>query len=232
MLPSASFHTPLPLTELLQNSIYYPFSHFDGSVVKAYGKDFQNFVYCDYGVTEADLVAKIETFRGYDVLTHRPVQKEELVPNGWKPQMPRHLLANYGKYADWGVIKPPFAYWALYQRKPEYSDMHGPTQFSLLFVGGEGVATYQALYWSNGLTAKAIAIVQPGMGFGYNWTNFLDGSKTLGYVATENPHGQPDFIIACSPKLLNWPDYPRHSTMRPCRVSRESSRTFYEFPHV
>jgi hypothetical protein len=42
--------------------------------------------------------------------------------------------------------------------------MHGPARFSLLFVGGEEVATYQALYWGNKVTATTIAIVQLGTG--------------------------------------------------------------------
>lgn len=227
LTPVSIYINPFPITELLEKSIYYPSSHFDGSVVKAYAYDHPSFVYCDYGVTEADFVAEIQTFWGYDVLAHRPVQEDELVPNGWQPQMPQHLLASYGKYPDY--VKPPFAHWAVYERKPDYSDMHGPVRFSLLFVGGEGVATYQALYWSNRTTARAVAIVRPGTGFGCNWTNFLDGTKALGYVVTHNPHGQPDFIISHSRQLLNWRSYPRQTNQRSCRFSRDRSGYFYEY---
>ena len=231
-LTPASIHTiPFPIAELLENSVYYPSSHFDGSVVKAYAHDHPSFVYCDYGVTEDQFMAEIQTFRGYDVLAHRPVQKDELIPNGWQPQQPpHHLLANYGKYPDY--IKPPFAHWAVYERKPEYSDRHGPVRFSLLFVGGEGVATYQALYWSNRTTPKAVAIVRPGTGFGLNWTNFLDGTKALGHVVTQNPHGTPNLIITCSRQLLNWPNYPRQTNERSCRFSRDRSGYFYEYARL
>lgn len=229
-LTPASIHTiPFPIAELLENSIYYPSSHFDGSVVKAYAHDYPSFVYCDYGVTEDDFMAEIQTFRGYDVLAHRPVQKDELIPNGWQLQLPHHLLHNYGRYPNY--IKPPFAHWVVYERKPEYSDMHGPARFSLLFVGGEGVATYQALYWSNRATAKAVAIVRPGTGFGNNWTNFLDGTKALGYVVTQNPYGSPDFIITCSRQLLKWQTYPRQTGERSCRFSRDHSGYFCEHAH-
>lgn len=227
-LAPASIHTiPFPITELLENSIYYPSSYFDGSVVKAYAHDYQSFVYCDYGVTEEDFLAKLETFRGYNVLAHRPVQKEELIPDGWELQIPRQLLANYGKYPDY--IKKPFAHWALYERKPEYSDTHGPVRFSLLYIGGEGVATYQALYWSNQITALAVAIIRPGTGFGLNWTNFLDGEKALGYVVTQNPYGQPNFLIADSRQLLHWNTYPQPTNERSCRYSRERFCFFYEY---
>ena len=227
-LTPASIQTgPLPLAQLLENSLYYPSSHFDGAVVKAYAKDFSSFIYCDYGVTEEELLEQLQTFRGYDVLAHRAVKKEELVPNGWEPQLPRHLLADYGKYPDY--IKVSFAHWAVYERKPEYKDMHGPVRFNLLYIGGEGVATYQALYWSNRTTAKAVAIVRPGMGFGHNWTSFLDGNKALGYVVTKNPHGQPDFITTESRGLLRWESYPLTTHERYCRYSREGIANFQEF---
>ena len=228
ILTSASIQTSsLPIAELLKNSVYYPSSQFDGSVVKAYAHDYQSFVYCDYGVTEAELITQLQTFRGYHVLAHRPVQQEELIPNGWQPQVPRHLLSDYSKYPDY--VKPPFAHWAIYERKPEYSETHGPVRFSLLYIGGEGVATYQALYWSNRTTAKAIAIVRPGTGFGFNWTNFLDGEKALGYVVIQNPHGQPDFILTDSRHLLNWGRYPSQTNERFCRFSREHLASFYEY---
>ena len=230
LTPATILSGPFPLTELLRNSIYYPSSHFDGSLVKAYAHDYQNFVYCDYGVTEDDFMTKLETFRGYDVLGHRPVLQEELIPNGWQPQIPHHLLDNYGKYPNF--IKPPFAHWALYERKSTYSDMHGPVRFSLLFVGGEGVATYQALYWSNRTTAKAVAIIRPGTGFGGNWTNFLDGEKALGYVVNQNPNGQPDCIITHDDGLLKWRNYSRPTDKRSSRFSRDQYGHFFEYARV
>lgn len=224
----ASIHSePFPLMQLLNGSLYYPSSHFDGAVVKAYAHDFASFVYCDYGVTEAELLVQLQTFRGYDVLFHRPVRQEELVPNGWTFDLPRHLLANYGKYPD--HIKPPFAHWAVYERKPEYTDMHGPMRFSLLYIGGEGVATYQALYWSNQTTDRAVALVKPGTGFGLNWTNFMNGNKALGYVVTQNPHGHPDFIASDAAGLIRWRNYPRVIKSRSCRYTREHVGHFYEY---
>ncbi len=36
------------------------------------------------------------------------------------------------------------------------------------------VATHQALFWTNRKSAKALAIIQPGAGFGLKWTDFRD----------------------------------------------------------
>ncbi len=197
-----------PIASLLTYSIYYPASGFDGSIVKHYASTCSNFVYCDYGVKEDEFLKQIETFSGYDVLTYRPITQAELVPAGWQPTIPAHLLVNYDKYAGMLADKPPFAYWVACQRKSGYDDEHGPLQFNLLFICGEGVATYQALYWSNRLTAKVVAVVRPGTGFGFNWTNFRDGQQALGYVVMKNPHGQPDYLIGELGQPLNWKCYP------------------------
>lgn len=107
--------------------------------------------------------------------------------------------------------------------------MHGPVRFSLLFIGGEGVATYQALYWSNKTTAKAVAIIHPGTGSGFNWTNFLDGEKALGYTVTKNPYGQPDSMISHSRELLHWHGYPHPTNERFCRFSQDRTAAFYDY---
>ena len=197
-----------PIADLLTDSLYYPASGFDGSIINQYARQYRNFVYADYGVRENEFLAQIETFNGYDVLTCQPITQAELVPTGWQPTIPAYLLVNYDKYAGMLADRPPFVYWVVCQRKPNYDDSYGPAKFNLLYVCGEGVATYQALYWSNKLTAKAIAIIRPGTGFGFNWTDFRDGQQALGYVVMKNPYGQADYLISEPGKPLYWRSYP------------------------
>ena len=67
---------------------------------------------------------------------------------------------------DWMV-----SHWAIFQRKPQTNHGHGPERFSLLFISGEGVATYQAIYFSN--KCRPMGIVLRGYsGFAGNWTKF------------------------------------------------------------
>ena len=47
---------------------------------------------------------------------------------------------------------------------------------------------------SNRTTAKALAIIQPGTGFGLNWTDFRDKNGSLAWVVNNNPAGQPEII--------------------------------------
>ncbi len=83
----------------------------------------------------------------------------------------------------------------MYERKPAFDDRHGAKKFSLIYIGGEGVATYQALYWSNKKYPKALAIIQPGTGFGLNWTDFTKESKELAWVVLNNKYGVPEIIL-------------------------------------
>ena len=186
-----------PLQELLKDSFYYPSCGFDGGIVRdcnTIGRELKivSFIYCDYATGEQAFREEHNTFLGYSILGSRSVKHSELTPNGWFPQFPRNFnLQYYQRYKDtW----QPFINWTVYERNENRGDEHGPKRFSLLYLGGEGVATYQALFWSNKTWPKALAIIQPGTGFGLNWTDFRDRNGALAWVVNNNPAGQPETI--------------------------------------
>ncbi|MCK9204528.1 MAG: hypothetical protein M0P58_08875 [Bacteroidales bacterium] len=185
---------PFPLTNLLNNSLYYPACGFDGNIIRRYSKKIQSFIFCDYATGEDAFMCHLHDFPGYDVFGNRSLKQDELIPNGWQMQIPPHFnIEEYEKYKD--ILKKPFAHWAVYERLATFDDNHGPKRFSLIYIGGEGVATYQALYWSNKKTAKVLAIIQPGTGFGFNWTDFRSKEGPLAWVVLNNKYGTPDAII-------------------------------------
>lgn len=183
-----------PLKDILANSVFYPACDNDGGVVKdcntlnkALG--IENFIYCDYSVSEHQFNESIDTFRGYKVFAMRSLKPTDLTPNGWSPKIPPGLrLQDYNRYRD--AYKKPFAKWVVYERLEEMTDDFGPKRFSLVYIGGEGVATYQALYWSNNACPKALAIIQPGHGFGLNWTDFTQPNGHLHWIVANNPNKQ------------------------------------------
>lgn len=211
----------LPLADLLDNSFYYPSSHIDGGVVKYYSKHIQSFIYCDYSIGEESLLHELHNFSGYNIIGHRSVRKDELIPNGWNVQLPPKF--DFKKYsANKNIIKTPFAHWAIYERDGNLDDNHGAKRFSLIYVGGEGVATYQAIYWSNLKSAKAIAIIQPGHGFGNNWTDFTDINGAFNWVTMNNRHGSPEIIFYGgiggddnNYENLNWSGFIKTDTIKP-----------------
>jgi hypothetical protein len=179
------------LQEMLTNSFFYPACDSDGGVVKDCNKNYQTlgidtFIYCDYAYGEERLNEQMDTFHGYTVVATRSLKPNDLTPNGWNMQMPPHLdLQQYHMFKD--AYKKLFAKWIVYERVPEKGEDFGPKRFSLIYIGGEGIATYQALYWSNNAYPKAIAIIQPGHAFGINWTDFTQAKGYLNWVVFNHP---------------------------------------------
>lgn len=187
----------LPLINILTDSFYYPSSGFDGGIVKdcntkAQDLNITSFIYCDYSVGAVAFETNKDSFVGYHVLGSRHVEHSELIPNGWQPVVPPDVSRD--EYLQTLKHWKSFCTWTIYERDSTLGNEHGPDRFSLLFIGGEGVATYQALYWSNKITAKALALIQPGTGFGLNWTNFKDQNGALSWVINNNPAGKPNII--------------------------------------
>lgn len=206
----------IPICELLENSMYYPSIGFDGGVVKNFSKEIQSFIYCDYGLSEEQLISQMDTFRGYKIFANRKLEQSELTPNGFSMQLPPNFnLDRYNRFHE--KFAKPFAHWTVYERLAEFDDSHGPEKFSLIFIGGEGVATYQALYWSNQKFAKALPIIQPRIGFGLNWTDFRRRDKELAWVFMSNKFGTPETVIyggiSSGYKDFSWEEYEYQSTI-------------------
>ena len=208
-----------PLREVIDGSVYYPACEFDGSPVKVLAKRIDKFVYVDYGVTDEQLERRLQDeryrFRGYHVVHSRLLSKRELVPNGYS--LP-DLQPNDGDpgTARWrmGVgAANPFSRWVVLERDAEYSDDHGPHRFSLLYIAGDGAATYQALYNCNRMGAACVAIIQPGTGFGGNWTDFRDRGQVLGRCIMDLAAVEPPRFLLCDHSRERKPYWPEFSSL-------------------
>jgi hypothetical protein len=99
-----------------------------------------------------------------------------------------------------------FAEWAVYDRKGLYDDDHGPLRFSLLYIGGEGVSTFQSLYFSNRCSPSAIVLIKSD-GFTGNWTNFTYPEQIFARSVMGNPAGQPEYLFIEYGDSSCWPWY-------------------------
>ena len=224
-ITKVQFENAVPIKELLENSLYYPACGFDGGVVKHFSKEVQSFIYCDYATGEKKLNDASNKFYGYRLLFERNVKEAELTPNGWIPIIPPRVnKEKYFKYIK--CFENPFCRWSIYERENDLDDDHGPIRFSVLYIGGEGVATYNALYYSNKTTAKILAIIQPGTGWGLNWTDFRKQDDALGYTVLNNPYGTPDKIvyggIGKDYNDLKWEGYKKMKTIKKYYYSKDS----------
>jgi len=202
---------PFPLKEILTDSLYYPSSAFDGNPVRFLAGNFYSYIYVDYGLTEEQLNTEINNrgFIGYEITARRELTEKDLAPSGWKPVPP---LPEDGdpRSREWFVQKP-FAQWIVFQRKQDFTDDHGPERFSLVYLCADGTAAFQALYISNNIAPKAVAIIQSGIAFGGNYTDFRIQNLLLGRTVLQNPAGMPEYLLNgtwdCSPECACWTQY-------------------------
>jgi hypothetical protein len=192
LTPDSINLAPFPLHELLRESLYYPSCGFDGDPIKHMGGNVLSFVYADYGHTLNAFMSALH-FTGYDLVASRVVTENELAPDGWKPLELRQVDGDPLRYS--GYVKKPFCVWSIFQRRGDFSVTHGPVRFSLLFICADGVATFQALYLANSISPKAVAVIQPGHGFGHNWSDFTDPEQVFARVVLGNPAGKPEMLI-------------------------------------
>ena len=170
-----------PLNDLLKDSFYYPACDIDGGVVKYCNEHFDemgicSYVYVDYTTGKDRLEEHLDGFRGYHLLATR-----RLTPKDIGADKPLQMLDGISPqdYLRWRNDWKPFARWAVFERDFGFGEEHGPKRFSLLYLGAEGAAAYSGLYLANSITPKAMAIIQPGTGFGFNWTDFREPEAPL-----------------------------------------------------
>ena len=198
----------LPLEKILKDSLYYPASNIDGDPVKYLHREIQSFIYVDYAMTPERLHQEINNrgFEGYEVHASRFVEENELAPIGWQPASLQDSDGDLSRMNE-SRTATPFYKWHVFRRKNGFTEEHGPERFSLLYLCADGAAAFQALYHGNQAYPKAIAVVGPGTGFGGNWTDFRERDKILGRSVMENPHGQPELMLCCSPAEAYWPEF-------------------------
>jgi len=188
-----------PIREILKDSLYYPASARDGDPVRYLGGFIHSFVYVDYSIEHDDVLASLHDehhrFRGYNLMWCREISERELAPNGWKPIPPDLERDGNPKTRISWMKRPPYALWAVLERRPEFGEDHGPDRLSLLFICGDGVATFQALYHGNHCAPEVVAIIQPGLGFGGNWTDFRNQDRIFGRSVLQNPYGKPNYLL-------------------------------------
>ena len=160
--------------------VYYPGSGFDGEAVRLFAstKSAHCFIYADYIVSQHTLSQKLDqpngAFTGYKTLARIHLTEQEILARYWV----QHLHQTASKNVTYGFAKElqraPFAFLEVLERKPEFNDSFGAQRIAILFVGGDGVATYDALFCQQD-SKPLFALVLQDHGFGGNYTEFGEG---------------------------------------------------------
>ncbi len=199
------------IKEVLTDSLYYPCSHFDGKPVTHLMGNVYSFIYVDYGVSKDDFCNEVNNhgFDGYHTIYSESIGIDQLVPNGWNvhvtPDESEINRLEMGYIREW--IKEPFCEWMIFERDTDKDETYNPKRFSLLFLCAEGAASYQALYLSNNIAPKILAIIRPGHGFGGNYTDFRNKDKILARSVFYNESKLPEYILIDSTSEPLWEEY-------------------------
>jgi len=222
------FQQPIPLNDLLQDSLYYPCAFTDSSSIEKFSGKIFSYVHVDLskdlkthkewirkGLKEFDLDTGEITggfYLDYKLIYERKIKWDELIPRGWIPPIrPTKQDGDLDSLAYWQKISPThFAYWTIWRRKDTVLDIkQNPSYFSLLYLGGSEMnAVYQVTYNRLSIKPKVLNLINPGMGF---WDVVMgedvQSIKTHGFfekVIKANPAGLPPFLYSDHCKYLNF----------------------------
>ena len=161
-------------------TVYYPGSGSDGYPVKACARAHaaHTFVYVDCGMSLETIRNHLcwvgdRGFRGYSVEYHEKVLESHLRPGGWTP----HIDLRSGQHSCDRIT--PYALYVVLKRNDENNDSHGPKRLAILFIGGDGYATYDALYCQGDGTNSPYIVVVVDHGFGGDFISWFGAGGLL-----------------------------------------------------
>lgn len=227
-------YNPLPIRNLLNQSVYYPASGTDGDPVPCLNRLSRSFIYVDYHLSSEHVIEEMlhPGFRGYRIFAQRMVRQDEIINERYTPH--DHPTQADGDprrpYNEGWIYTPPYAIWTIWDRREGYYDEHGPNRFSLFYLCADGVASFDALYYTWELRPLVFCIIRPGTGFGFNWTDFREPGLIMHRLVMNNPAGIPEYMLVeegldesetCKPSCY-WPEY--QNFIMECRGNNLFSR--------
>ena len=212
----------------LTNSVFYPACELDGTPVKFFNEHFAEYgidcyVYADYAMNGDKLEEVEETFRYYHVASRHELKESDLTARGTdyrkyalilsEEEIRRQKEIVFGMFGD---TISPFGRMLVYERNSDVGPDRGPDRFTLIYVGGEAVATYAALYRIRDIAPKALAIIHPGTGFGGNYTDFFNPDAAFMKLISGGKN-QPEFLYIGEQAIMPYKEYIRKYG-RTCQV--------------
>jgi hypothetical protein len=149
--------------------VYYPGSAYDGQPIKTFNQSHfaHLYIYVDYGVDENYTKKQfIETgFVGYNSIAMIDLTIKDLTPDGWL----NHITLTSKQLAKMKEISTsPFGFINILERKNEFGDDHGAKRFAVLYLGADGIATYDALFGNHILQPHLLVLEDHGFGGNYD----------------------------------------------------------------
>ena len=195
------------IKNLLKDSCYYPASWFDGNPVRYLAGNVYSFVYVDYRYSRDDIHRETRLgLRGYKLIHQEEISEDRLTPADLsrfvEPDFtaPSERVEKFNGITKQLIRNRPFAIWNIFERKADFTEQHGPLRLSILFLKFEGAFAYQALYLYHKMAPLIMAVIQPGTGFGGNWTCFYQANSLL-YRSVHYPKDEKIGRASCRERV-------------------------------
>jgi len=206
----------IPLKDILTNSLYYPGSGNDSFPIDHFVGKIPSFIYVDYmpkGETALEAFKESKDpshlfgnnfAEKYKLLGARTFALDEIVSNNWKPAIVDKLPNDYPRCFN-SIPQKGNAIWCIMELNPpkhnpwhiDFDKTHNHEEsqiFSFLYIFGEGVIMYDALYYGNQTAPTILALIQI-FGFSGNWTNFANENDVMGQLVMKNNYGIPKYLM-------------------------------------
>ncbi len=160
-------------------TVFYPASGFDGQPVMLCNRSHAAYAYVyvdqsrDWNHWADQLTDEEEGFRGYKLIYDEALAENQLRPGGWDMHLERSEERGSSAWAH--IFVKPFARFAVLERQGGCGESHGFERFGILVIGGDGFASFDALYGQREGTPPPFLLVVEDYGFGLNWARFGRG---------------------------------------------------------
>ena len=192
-------------TLLKSRIVYYPGAGVDGQPIKTFNKSqFAHiFFYVDYGRSKEEIVNALtsdESIRGYRLVDLFNYNERELSPHGWTP----HYQLTDADRANMNLheAQTPFCILAVFEREANYDESHGSKRFAVLYLCGDAIASYDAIFANRGIAPTLIILQDHGFGGNYNW--FGDGGAL--YKIANSTNTIPQYALIAD-NTAPWREY-------------------------
>jgi len=176
--------------------VFYPGSGSDGHPVQVFGSSHacHCFVYADYWVGKDELETELKAhgFKGYSSLVRVDLKQSEIL-GPWQHHLePSEFEEAKRKSGHWADVVP-YGILEILERDEKLDETHGPKRLAVLFLGADGLATYDALFCQQ-ISKPLFGMVLQDHGFGGNYDRFGKGGLMEKIAARTN--SRPHYILA------------------------------------
>ena len=188
---------------LKSRTVFYPGAGGDGHPFKVFGASHAAhcFVYADYGISKESFLATLANdsarkLLGYKLAVQQELTLQDLVSVSWSSNVDREewsrasqdwvqfrglsaiesFMSSSGEQPYWMTVcgVQPYGVLCIFDREMRYGNDHGPERLALIYLGADGIATYDALYCQTGCRSPFGLLLQDH-GLGGNWNTFGRG---------------------------------------------------------